>query len=232
MPETAEKERIFRITRPDAGIIKELLSSGSIESCGKVLDEVLNGAGFFETSSPMLRTYICMDIFVTAKDFASETGISDETFADRFGTTDDIGRSLSSVTSAAGFLRETLEQCVSWRAGSARDNGASVVAKAKEYIDASYMNYDISLKTVADKVGLSPAYLSSQFKKEVGENLSDYLTHVRVKKAKELLCRTSKMVYEVAYDVGFHDYKYFSQIFKKCTGLTPRQYQNSANNCP
>jgi two-component system response regulator YesN len=94
------------------------------------------------------------------------------------------------------------------------------------------MNCDISLSTVADAAGLSPSYLSMLFKKETGQNFSEHLTNVRIHKAKELLGCTSKMVYEVAYDVGFRDYRYFSQIFKKYTGQTPRQFQNSANICP
>ena len=70
---------------------------------------------------------------------------------------------------------------------------------------------------------------SSEEKKESGENLSEYLTRVRIHHSKELLCCTSKLISEIAYDVGYRDYRYFSQIFKKHTGLTPRQFQSMAN---
>ena len=111
-------------------------------------------------------------------------------------------------------------------------SSCAVMLAAKDFIDRNYMDLDISLKTVADAVGLSPSYLSMLFKKEIGRNLSEYITLVRVERSKELLCCTSKMIYEVAYEVGFHDYRYFSQIFKKHTGMTPRQFQNSANIFP
>ena len=78
-------------------------------------------------------------------------------------------------------------------------------------------------------MNFSPTYFSSLFKKETGTNFINYLTQARIHKAKTLLCCTSKMVYEVAYEVGFRDYRYFSQIFKKYTGQTPREFQCSSN---
>ncbi|MBQ3841458.1 MAG: helix-turn-helix transcriptional regulator [Ruminiclostridium sp.] len=227
----AVRETAGDIIRPDTGRIKELLRSGSLDSCGQVLDDVLKQTGFFNIQSFMVRLYICMDIFVAAKDFASEIGVTDEQFTRRFGTVRDIEKKMIGAGKMAEYLYETISQCIMWRASSVRDSFSDAVEKAKAYIDSNYMNYDISLRTVADSVGLSPAYLSGLFKKEAGQNLSDYLTDVRINKAKSLLCCTSKMVYEVAYEVGFHDYKYFSQIFKKHTGQTPRQFQNSANVC-
>ena len=231
MIKTTERDALSDIRRPDIEKIKALLRSGSLSSCGEVLDDVLEEVNFFGIRSFMLRLYICMDIFVAARDFSKEIGVSDDRFAERFGTVVDIERKMIGADKMAEYLRETLEQCVLWRAETARGNGSDAVVKAREYIDTNYMDYDISLKSVADAVGLSPAYLSGLFKKEVGRNLSDYLTDVRIGTAKKLLSCTSKMVYEVAYEVGFHDYKYFSQIFKKVTGLTPRQFQNSINVC-
>ena len=91
------------------------------------------------------------------------------------------------------------------------------------------MHDDISLTAVACAVGLSPTYLSTIFKRETGQKLSEYLNQVRIGRSKELLCCTSKMIYEIAFEVGFQDYRYFSQIFKKYTGQTPRQFQSCGN---
>ncbi len=231
MQEALQRETICDIKRPDTFRIKELLHSGSLSSCGEVLEEVLEQTGFYNVRSFMIRLYICMDIFVAAREFSKDIGISDEEFAGRFGTVRDMEKRMIGAKKMAEYLQETLSQCIIWRASSVKDSTSETVEKAKTYIDRNYKDYDISLKTVADSVGLSPAYLSGLFKKEVGKNFSDYLTEVRINKAKDLLCRTSKMVYEVAYEVGFHDYKYFSQIFKKHTGQTPRQFQNSVNVC-
>ena len=79
-------------------------------------------------------------------------------------------------------------------------------------------------------MNFTPTYFSSLFKKEMGVNFVTYLTEIRVEKAKTLLCCTNKKVYEIAYEVGFGDYRYFSQIFKKHTGLTPQEFKAQKNN--
>ena len=180
----------------------------------------------------MLRLYVCMDIYVAAHAFAQKIGVSSEKFFECFGTADEIGAELMTTEDTRKFLHDLVRGCIKWRIESAKESGRSIVAKAKDYIDKNYMNDELSLLVVADAVGLSPSYLSTQFKKEYGQNLFEYLAVARISHARELLCCTSKMVYEVAYDVGFRDYRYFSQIFKKYTGQTPRQFQNSANICP
>ncbi len=228
---TTEK-RCTDIIRPDTERIKELLKSASPSECRKVLESVLEDMHFREMKSLMLRLYTCVDIYMTARAFAKEIGVPDEQFSTRFGSVDDIESRLCTDEATVEFLYEMLLQCMEWRAGSACSRGGSTMQTAMRYIDENYMNCELSLGTVAEAVGLSPSYLSMLFKKETGTNFSDHLTRVRIHRAKELLCCTNKMVYEVAYDVGFSDYRYFSQIFKKNTGMTPRQFQYSINSVP
>ena len=217
--------------RPDTARIYDLLRSGSESECRGVLDSVLDGTGFRRMKSVIIKLYVYMDIFITAKSFSGEIGISDEQFTERFGTVDEIGAKLSSTENMIDLLYDILHQCIVWRADIVRGSGGGAMKAAIDYIVGNYMNCDISLSTVADAAGLSPSYLSMLFKKETGQSFSEHLTNIRINKAKELLGCTSKMVYEVAYDVGFRDYRYFSQIFKKHTGMTPRSFQYSVNVC-
>ncbi|AAM25484.1 two-component system response regulator YesN [Caldanaerobacter subterraneus subsp. tengcongensis MB4] len=101
-----------------------------------------------------------------------------------------------------------------------------IIKDAVEYIDKNY-DKDISLESVAKEVYVTPAYLSILFKKEMNINFVSYLHKVRVEKAKKLLEDRSLKTYQVANMVGFGDEKYFSQVFKKYTGLTPSQYRDS-----
>lgn len=220
------------VKRIDIRKTEELLQSGSLENCDDMLDKILDEVGFAEIRSVMLRLYVCMEVYVTAYAFSQKIGVSSEEFYDRFGTADEIGGELMTVEDTREFLRGIIRGCIKWRIGSAKIKSRSIIEKAKDYIDKNYMNDELSLIVVADAVGLSPSYLSTQFKKVYGQNLFEYLTLARIAHARELLCCTTKMVYEVAYDVGFKDYRYFSQIFKKYTGQTPRQFQNSANTNP
>lgn len=227
-----KRDIVQDVKRLDIKKIEELLQSGSLESCGEMLDSILSEVEYTSIKSLMIRLYVCMDIYVAAHTFARKIGVSNEKFFGHFGTADEIGTELMTADDTLKFLHKIIHDCIMWRVESAKESSRSIVAKARDYIDKNYMNDELSLLIVAEAVGLSPSYLSAQFKKEYGQNLSEYITVARIGHARELLCCTSKMIYEVAYDVGFRDYRYFSQIFKKYTGQTPRQFQNSANVCP
>lgn len=220
------------VKRVDIRKVEDLLQSGKLEDCTDKLDSILEEVDFSRIGSLVIRLYVCMDIYVAAHTFAEKIGISNEAFCERFGIADDISSKLMNTDDTIQFLRKMIYDCIMWRIGSAKESGKSIVAKARDYIDMNYMNDELSLLVVAEAVGLSPSYLSTQFKKKYGQNLSEYIAAARIAHARELLCCTSKMIYEVAYDVGFRDYRYFSQIFKKYTGQTPRQFQTNANVCP
>lgn len=72
-----------------------------------------------------------------------------------------------------------------------------------------------------------PAYLSRLFKKKTGINFVDYLTRLRVEKAKEFLALPALKVYTVAEMVGYENPRYFSRIFKDVTGMSPQDYRSS-----
>lgn len=93
-------------------------------------------------------------------------------------------------------------------------------------VHASYAD-DISLQSFAAEQGVSLAYFSRLFKDEVGMTFSDYLTYIRVEKAKELLVRGDLRPGEVGVLVGYEDPKYFSQIFRRAAGMSPLDYQRS-----
>jgi two-component system response regulator YesN len=80
---------------------------------------------------------------------------------------------------------------------------------------------------IAEELGVSSNYLSTIFRKETQYSISEYLNGVRLKHAKKLLRDTNLKVYEIAEQVGFCDVYYFSNVFKKYTGVTPSDYRNS-----
>lgn len=97
--------------------------------------------------------------------------------------------------------------------------------KAVDYLGMHY-NEQITLNKVAENVFVSTYYLSRMFKKELGQNFVDYLNELRMEKAKELLREGKYKTYQVAEMVGIPDAQYFSKLFKKYTGLTPKECKN------
>lgn len=101
-----------------------------------------------------------------------------------------------------------------------------LVQQALIYIDTNLAG-DLSLRTLAQNLNISSSYLSTVFKKETGQTLTDLIAHRRVDKAKELLRTTRLQVQTIAQHCGIVDVHYFSKIFKKLTGMTPKTYRDS-----
>jgi two-component system response regulator YesN len=103
-----------------------------------------------------------------------------------------------------------------------------MILQARKYIELHFMDPDLSLHQVAAQVNLSPSHFSTVFAQETSTTFKEYLTDVRIKRAKELLCMTALRAAEIAYQVGYSDPHYFSHIFRKHTGLTPIQFRLQA----
>jgi AraC-like DNA-binding protein len=83
-----------------------------------------------------------------------------------------------------------------------------------------------TVKYLADKVHLSPSYLSDLLKKETGKNAQEHIHFYLIEEAKNLLLNSEKNVNEIAFDLGFEYPQYFNKLFKKKTGKTPMEYRN------
>lgn len=121
------------------------------------------------------------------------------------------------------FLDKIFEACRNVQI-KREESSSSVIDKAKEYIERQY-HKDISLDEVSKEVNISPYYFSKLFKEETGENFIEYLTNLRMNKAKELLSNTDMSMKEICCQIGYSDPNYFSRIFKKNIGVTPTEYK-------
>ena len=101
-----------------------------------------------------------------------------------------------------------------------------IIETAKNYIKNNY-HKDISLDDVSREVNISPYYFSKLFKETTGENFIEYLTNLRMDKAKELLQTTECSMKEICVKTGYSDPNYFSRSFKKNVGVTPTEYKEN-----
>jgi len=131
---------------------------------------------------------------------------------------------------------KTLDEIGGWLKGIASELAASAqanrnlvsrvqIAKATDYIEEHYAEEKLSLQDLCRHTLMSASYFSLIFKQSTGETFIEYLTRVRLEKAKELLLTTSLKFYEIAAQVGYADPNYFSILFKKHTGSSPRDFR-------
>lgn len=102
---------------------------------------------------------------------------------------------------------------------------SSGTTRAVSYISAHYME-KLTLRDLAANLYLNDTYLSKLFRQELNTSFTDYLNNTRIEHSMELMRSTDKSLLEIAGLVGFDDQSYFTKIFKKTTGMTPRQYKN------
>lgn len=112
-----------------------------------------------------------------------------------------------------------------------KETGASTfqnknIQKVVEYIDQHYTEKEVTLSFLAAKFYIQKNYLCTIFKQEMNKNLTDYIVELRMKKAKALMRTTSLSITEIAARVSYHDLSYFNRLFRKETGLSPREYLN------
>ena len=104
------------------------------------------------------------------------------------------------------------------------EKNAKPIRQIYAYIEQHYAEH-LSLESVAGLVNLNPVYLSNLFKKESGQNFTEYLTDYRMKKAKEFLKNGDMNINEIADALGYTDARYFSKVFKKEVGVKPTDYR-------
>jgi two-component system response regulator YesN len=125
-------------------------------------------------------------------------------------------------------VQEIMVGALAFRDSQTTNQYAGMIQRAKEYITQHYLDPELSLNQVANQVNLSPSHFSAVFSQECGTTFKEYLTEIRIRKAKELLRTTAHRSNEISYQIGYNDPHYFSHVFRKATGLSPREFRLQA----
>lgn len=189
----------------------------NIEAVKKQLLVYLNRLEEEKSSSAFYVKYLMLDI-VKAIFQAYETYNE----AIIWQVANDIMQS-NDLKSMEGVLEKIIDE-ISEQNGDALPDVSQSVSEIKKVIKNEYMN-DIGLEEIADKVCLTPSYVSFIFKKETGSNLVKYLTDYRMQKAKELLDKSNKKIVDICKMCGYQNQSYFNKLFKNYYGITPKQYR-------
>lgn len=141
----------------------------------------------------------------------------------------DMVKELSQLREPEGiikwFINDVIAPFLQKLEGRKNREQKRIVEQVIQSMKENYMN-DISLESYADMIATNPYTLSKTFKQTIGINFIDYLTELRMEKAKEMLTGTEMKINEIAEQVGYRP-SYFNRIFKKNTGLTPSSFRQN-----
>lgn len=134
------------------------------------------------------------------------------------------GRQLDHIVQLLAIFAQHLSLISNQIVVQQRSAEPPVITKAKEYI-ASHQMEDLTLTEVARAVNTSTFYFCKMFKKVTGLNFTDYVSRIRIERAKNLLLNRNLRISEIAYEVGFQSLTHFNRVFKKILGVSPTQYR-------
>ncbi|AZS13394.1 AraC family transcriptional regulator [Paenibacillus lutimineralis] len=204
----------------EAALLAGKLAEGLSQQCDIMISV---GIGSVQTGIPGIKQSYYEAVFVSKYDqWGDINRFEDLNFAEpeRPGKNEDkltptirsVGEN-SYVDLAIRQIREEREQSTH-----------NMLDQAVAYIHRKYQE-DLSLEDAAEHVHLNPYYFSKLFKQQTGETFIDYVTRLRIEKAKEMMKDSHLSLKEVCYAVGYKDPNYFSRVFKKVTGVTPSEYR-------
>lgn len=216
----------------DAGKISQktilhFLKNGTIAEVDDFTEEYFSSIGYEVMESMMLRQYVLVEALLSAAAFMKTVGVEGKELEEILGDTKDPTGYASSVDSAKEYIQKLLNTILEYRNKLSDQKYIEIIDKAKEYIQNNYQNEDMSLQSVALEVNVSSNHFSAIFRKETGETFIDYLTEVRMEKARTLLVCTAMKTSEIGFQVGYRDPHYFSYIFKKTQGMSPKEYRKA-----
>ena len=214
------------------------------------LTELAEGSGGIVHVSPCRtggRVLVLGDNDQDAEERAYAFGASIATEMERIGcggirisigeiveTPEQICRSLQSARHIRHVLTDQAESSPrivgvrEFSEGSGERSAAVMTARARMYLSEHYQDGSLMLQDVAAAVGMSNSRFSTVFAQECGKTFTEYLTSLRLDKAKELLKTTDKRSSQIAFEVGYNDSHYFSYLFKKNVGMTPGEYRSES----
>jgi len=202
----------------------ESLHDGDTETGKKLLSEILAMLLLANPNNFCYIQYRAIELAILISRIGINSGFSLKALLES------DSRNLSAIQKAKNIedIAETLNRIVDDLAGQVhcyqKMQHASSLRKAERYIQENFSR-KLSLEEIAGISGFSAPYFSTIFKKETGENLSTYLSRLRVEKAAAMLLGTNLPLNTIANTCGFEDQSWFSKIFKAHTGMSPRRYR-------
>lgn len=207
-------------------ILQKFLSNGLQEETENFVKDYFYAIGQEPMESLVFRNYVILNVRFSVISFIKGLGC-DTNEMESADTEEVLAESGKNMESAIAYAKKMISQAIEIRDQNSGNKNRSILKTAVDFIDSHYMEEDISLNTVANVANVSSNHFSALFSQNMGQTFIDYLTTLRMNKAKELLRCTGMRSSEIAGEIGYKDAHYFSYLFKKTQGMTPSDYRKA-----
>ena len=203
-------------------IIRDFLVKGSSSEIHDFVESYLQSISR-ALKSRMFRAYVVLNIRFTMIAYVESLGALKEEYMKKIG---DYAQEMNiEPDEVPAYFVNMLQAAFEIREQASSSQNRKLISRAIAYIDENYMHDSLSLNTVAAEAEVSANYLSAVFSQSMKKTFVEYVTEKRMEKAKKLLKSTSLSSGEIAARTGYKDSHYFSFVFKKTQGMSPREYR-------
>lgn len=200
------------------------LKSGNIDDAKALLNELLGYVFFSEGNNLKIIKSRSLELCALLSRAAIERGATSDNILKVNNQLLTVIPTLDSTEELCYKLQEAIDIFNDCMFVHISNQSNPAIKQAVLYIAENYAS-PITLEIVANEVHLNPTYFSTIFKQAIGSSFREYLNMVRIEESKRLLSNTDYAIIDIAIATGFEDQSYFSKVFKKYTGLTPKQYR-------
>lgn len=210
----------------DPEIIRGFLSNGQLTEVEEFVGSYIQGLGE-AVASRLFRDYLLLNIQFTTQGYIESIGCKQEEFLKTVGA-DRIHEVVNGPDTMKEYVYRLLAEALRLRDEKQQTQGKKVLQAALDYIEQNYTQTTLNLNEVAQAIGMSPNYFSGMFSQEMKMTFVEYVTNKRMEKAKQLLRESDQSSTQIAAEVGYKDAHYFSFVFKKTVGVSPRDFRTRA----
>jgi len=209
----------------DKSALENFLRYGAKEEFDSFFQVYMQPLNEAALQSYLVRNYIFVDIVLMVAKFVHQLGGNVDQVIPEINRVETMLLNVKTPDQLREETRQVFASALAFRDSKPQKQHKPMIHLAKKYIEAHYVDPELSLNEVAEQVNFSPSHLSVVFSRETGMTFKDYLINIRMEKAKELLRTTPLKSFEIASQIGYNDPHYFSYVFKKHTNLSPKQFR-------
>lgn len=208
--------------------LSERLRYAALQEADQITEQHFLSMGDLAAQSVLVLNFLLMDVLLAASRIIRQRGGDPAAVLPaRLMQQSELLQLSRQPDEALAAAQEMIRQALRFRDDNLPSRYAETLRSACAFIEEHYHRSELSLQEVASHVALSANHFSTVFSQEMGLTFTEHLTKTRLERAKQMLSSTQSRSVEIAAAIGYSDPHYFSYLFKKQVGLSPREYRRS-----